>query len=172
MKLFRSKILVLSVLGVAATLVRGPEAHAATATDNLVVTADVIATCTILAAPVNFGTYDVGSAVDHDATGTVTINCSNGSAVYVMLGEGLQPNAGSLPAAPMREMSAGGTDVLTYGLFMDAGHTANWGNTQVSGMARTGTGAADAITVYGRIPAGQGVLSGTYTDTVIATVEY
>ncbi|MFI5309274.1 MAG: spore coat protein U domain-containing protein [Polyangiales bacterium] len=39
-------------------------------------------------------------------------------------------------------------------------------------MAQTGNGAAQALTVYGRIPAGQGVASGAYTDSVLATVNY
>jgi len=168
----KNKVLAVSALGIGLSMVGGQSAQALTATDNLTVSADVIATCTIVAAPVNFGTYDVTAGAPNDATGTVTITCSNGSAVYVTLGQGTQPAAGSTAAAPARQMSAGGTDVLAYSLFSDAGRTTSWGGTQATGVAQTGSGAADVLTVYGRIPASQAVQSGAYTDSVLATVNY
>jgi len=175
MKIARSfvkKLALVTALGLTMTALNGERASALTATDNLAVSATVIATCTIVAAPVNFGTYDVTAVTPTDATGTVTITCSNGAAVYVTLGQGSNPGAGSTDPAPARQMSAGGTDRIGYGLFSDAGHTTTWGNTQATGLTATGNGAAQALSVFGRIPAGQGVASGAYTDSVLATVNY
>jgi len=168
----KNKVLAVSALGIGLSMVGSHSAQALTATDNLSVSADVIATCTIVASPVNFGTYDVTNATPNDNVGGVAINCSNGAAVYVTLGQGLQPAAGSTAGVPARQMSAGGTDVLAYSLFQDAGRTTAWGGTQATGVASVGTGSAVSLSVYGRIPASQAVQSGAYTDSVLATVNY
>jgi spore coat protein U-like protein len=169
---FMKKLATVSVLGLAFSLLGDKPAAALTATDNLAVSATVTSSCTIVAAPVNFGTYDVASGTANDASGSVTITCTNGAPVYVTLGQGSNAGAGSTDAAPVRQMSAGGTDRLGYGLFRDAARTTAWGNTQATGSAQTGSGAAQVLTVFGRIPALQGVASGAYTDSVLATVNY
>ena len=49
-----------------------------------------------------------------------------------------------------------GVNTLGYGLYSDATWTTNWGNTAATNwVSGTGTGAAQALTVYGQIPAGQ-----------------
>jgi spore coat protein U-like protein len=169
---FMKKLATVTMLGLAITVLNDRPVQALTQTANLGVTATVIATCTIAAAPVNFGTYDVTVATPTTATGTVTVTCSNGSAVYITLGQGVNPAAGSTAALPVRQMSAGGVDRLGYNLFTVAGGPAEWGDTQASGVSFTGTGVADPHSVFGSIPAGQAVLSGAYTDSVLATVNY
>jgi spore coat protein U-like protein len=62
--------------------------------------------------------------------------------------------------------------LLHYSLFSNAGYSTNWGNTTGSWVTGTGTGAAQTLTVYGQIPASQHTISGTYTDTITATVTY
>lgn len=166
------RVLVASVLGIALSMMQGQPAEAATATANLAVSANVNASCTISALPLTFPNYDTSSLVDTDGTGTVSVTCTNGSAVVVTLDQGAAPAGGSTAAAPMRQM-VDGANVLGYDLYSDAGRTTAWGDTAGTGMARTGTGAADALTVYGRIPAMQpGVVAGLYGDTVVATVTY
>jgi spore coat protein U-like protein len=140
--------------------------------DNLNVSATVVATCTIVAAPVNFGTYDITAPGDHTATGSVTVNCSQGAPVFVTLGQGVTPGTGSTDAVPARQMDAGTGTMLGYNLFQDAGFTRAWGNTAATSVGTSGTGANQALVVYGVIPAGQAVPSGTYQDSVIATVNY
>lgn len=57
--------------------------------------------------------------------------------------------------------------------FSNSGRTTNWGNTVgTDTVAGTGSGVAQTLTVYGQIPASQFVRSGSYTDTVVATVTY
>jgi spore coat protein U-like protein len=63
--------------------------------------------------------------------------------------------------------------LLGYGLFTDSGHVTNWGNTiGTDTVTGTGSGAAQALTVYGEIPASELVAPGSYSDTITATVSY
>ena len=123
-----------------------------------------------------FGTYDpivANLSTPLDATGTVTTTCTSGANPQVTLGQGSNPGGGSSDAAPVRQMSAGGSNFLSYALYQQSGRTTAWGNT--SGTAPSsvpGTGLAQVFTVYGRIPAGQIVPTGSYADTVVATVTF
>jgi spore coat protein U-like protein len=66
-----------------------------------------------------------------------------------------------------------GSSLLNYKLFNNSGYTSNWGNTVgTDTLAGTGTGAAQPLTVYGQIPAGQFVRPGSYADTITATLTY
>jgi spore coat protein U-like protein len=64
-----------------------------------------------------------------------------------------------------------GTTNINYYLYSDTARSTQW-NT-LSMQSGTGSGADQSYTIYGRIPSGQSVLyTGTYSDTVIATVTY
>ncbi len=152
--------------------------YAVTDTENLLVSASVTATCTITTSPVAFGAYDPTSVSDLDGTGTVTVLCTNGTAGYVTLGEGANPDGASTPAVPVRQMAGGAAAAgrLTYELYSEATYTDVWGNTSTTGLNHVGDGTSTALTVYGRIPAQQNVIAGSgateYADTVVATVEF
>jgi spore coat protein U-like protein len=140
-------------------------ANAANATDSLFVGADINATCTIsISIDLDFGTLDLSSPTPQSGFGSIGVSCTNGSPVYITLGQGLYPAAGSTDTAPIRQMSAGGSDRIDYNIYRDAAFTIPWGNTPASGAVLTGTGGADSAALYARVPAGQQVLSGTYTD--------
>ncbi len=148
--------------------------YAGTATDNLSVTATVSANCTISTAAVAFGAYDpivTNASTALNGTGTVTVTCTNGSTGTITLAQGANADTGSTDAAPLRRM-ASGTNRLSYSLYQESARTTVWGNTALTGIARTGTGAADAVTVYGSVAAGQNVPAGSYADTVVATVTF
>ena len=150
------------------------QGHAITSTDNLMVTAEVAANCTITTLPVAFGAYDpIGTNASSplNATGTVTVRCTNGSPSTITLGQGVNPDTGSTDDIPLRRM-AGGPSRLSYGLYSDAGFTTVWGNTLWTGVPHTGDGTATAITVYGEVPAGQNVTATNYSDMVVATVTF
>lgn len=154
---------------VAAALGLAAPALAQTATAAFQVTATVPNSCRIAATAVAFGSYDPLGGSAADASGTVTVTCTLSSAWWVGLDGG--GNAGASAAAP-RAMAAGGS-FLGYDLFRDAARTVSWGNTVAAGASGSGTGAAQPVTVYGRIPASQtGVPAGSYADTVTATVNF
>jgi spore coat protein U-like protein len=165
-----TKVLVASILTAYSLSV-----SAGTATSNLSVTTSVAANCTITTSAVGFGAYDpvvTNNASALQGTGTVTVTCTSGSAGTITLGQGISANTGSSDTAPLRRMLSGTTNYLSYSLYSDTGRTTVWGNTAGTGVVRTGTGAADAVTVYGSVAPGQNVPAGSYTDTVVATVTF
>jgi len=154
---------------VAAALGLAVPALAQTATATFQVTATVPNSCRIAASPIAFGNYDPLGGAAADASGGVTVTCTMSSAWWVGLNGG--GNAG-LGSAGARAMSAGGA-FLGYDLYRDASRTLAWGNTLAAGSSGVGTGAAQPVTVFGRIPASQtGVPAGSYADTVTATVNF
>lgn len=150
-------------IGVTAVAGLASAASAGTATANLGVSASVAATCTISASPVAFGAYS-GSQLD--ATGSVTANCVTGTAWTIGLGAG----NGTGATDSNRKMTSGG-NTLSYALYSDSGRTTNWGNSTGT-ISGTGTGGSQNNTVYGRIVAGTVPAAGTYTDTVVATINF
>ncbi len=152
----------LSVAG----LIGAPAYASTTATTTFSVTATVNATCTISATNLAFGTY-TGTAVSQQST--VSVTCSNTTPYNVGL------NAGTTTGATVttRQMAGPSGATLSYALYSDTAHTVNWGNTVgTDTVTGTGNGAAQALTVYGLITAGQYPSPGSYTDTVTATVTY
>jgi spore coat protein U-like protein len=154
----------------AAALVAMPAAGiAATATTTFQVTATVISVCTVSATDLAFGNYDASAGAPNDNSSTVNVTCSNGSPYTVALDAG----TGSGATVAVRRMSNGG-DTLDYSMYTTAARVTVWGDgtAGTSTQAGTGNGAAQAFTVYGRIPTGQFVTAGSYADTVTATVTY
>jgi spore coat protein U-like protein len=162
----------LAVAGAVALSLGGMSSTQA-AVDDLDVSATVVANCTITANALNLGNYDpvgANAAAPATASTTLSVSCTNGAAANVTLGQGDNAGGGSTDADPTRRLSDG-TNFLNYGLFTDVGLADEWGNTVATGIPYTGTGSAGSLTVYGSIPAAQNVPAGTYTDTVVATIE-
>ncbi|MFI4909982.1 MAG: spore coat protein U domain-containing protein [Steroidobacterales bacterium] len=86
-----------------------------------------------------------------DGTGTVTVTCTNGSAVAVTLNQGTNPAGGSTDAVPARQMKDAGTDHLAYTPYQDSNRTTVWGNTVGTSVSDTGNGTAQSLTVYGAV---------------------
>ena len=142
--------------------------RAATDSDTFQVTASVLAACSITANDLNFGNYNPVSGTPLNAATTLEITCTNGAAYEVGLSAGLGAGA----SVATRFMTNGGNQ-LAYSLYSDAARTSGWGETSgVNTVSGTGSGALQALTVYGQIPGGQSVPAGLYTDTVTATITY
>lgn len=145
-------------------------AIAGTAGGSLAASATVTANCTISTSALAFGNVDSTSASDVDATGGLTITCTNGSAWTASAGVG----AGSGASFAGRRMSAG-ANLLSYNIYTSAARTTVWGDGTASTatIGGTGSGAAQSVTVYGRVGGGQtGVPIGSYADTVAVTISY
>lgn len=143
-------------------------------TANLSVTASVANNCTISTSAVAFGAYDpivTNATTALTATGSVTITCTTGdSGLSVTLGQGANAAGGSTAAVPLRRMVYSSSNYLSYYLYSNSGYSTVWGSTGPT--IATGNGSAQIYTVYGSIPAGQNVPAGSYTDTVVATVNF
>ena len=156
----------LLILTAAAALAGPSTAIAATATATMGVTATVQATCLVSATDVAFGIY-TGALTS--ATSTISVTCTNTTPYTVGLSAGV--SAGATVAT--RKMTGPSAALLGYGLYQDAAYTLNWGTTvSTDTEAGTGTGSQQGVTVYGRVPAGQYVAPGAYTDTITATVTF
>jgi spore coat protein U-like protein len=167
--MFRTKaraIVVSGLMGGTAIILPVSSTVAATANTTFQITATVSATCLISATNLAFGTYS-GTAVN--ATSTVTVTCTNTTPYNVGLDAGTSTGAN----VNGRKMTGPGSATLGYSLYQDSAHTTIWGNTVGTNTeAGTGSGSAQALTVYGQLPAGQFVAPGSYTDTITATITY
>lgn len=143
--------------------------QAGTSSGSLTVQASISATCAIDSASMDFGTYNPTLNSNFDATGTVSVSCTNGTAFNIGLDKGVGTGANITNRIMMS-----GANTLTYQIFSDSGRTQNWGNTVgTNTLAGTGTGFSQTFTAYGRITAGQKTAPpGSYSDTVTVKITY
>lgn len=150
------------------------EARGATpVTNTFPVTATITSACTVSGSNLNFGSAidPLAAGTPLDATSTLTVTCSNTTPYTVALNAGA--NAGGATNFSSRTMKSG-SDTLGYQLYLDSGRSSVWGDGTSSSSAKngTGTGAAQSLSVYGRIPSLANVVPGSYTDTVTVTISY
>ncbi|HEY6095637.1 MAG TPA: spore coat U domain-containing protein [Gallionellaceae bacterium] len=146
-----------------ALLTSVPATFAATDTATFHVTATVDPVCTVSSGgDLEFGMY-AGSRLD--ATTTVKVTCTLGEPYTVALNNGLH-----FDGTHRRMEKIAASDHLQYDLYSDAGRTTAWNTT--STVPGTGTGLVQSLDVYGRIPGGQILPLGDYSDTITVTVNY
>jgi spore coat protein U-like protein len=144
---------------------------AANETASLTVSATVTNNCTISTAALAFAQYDpviANASADLDGTGRVTVACTKGASPNIGLG------TGSSASGSTRRLSNGGSNYLSYDLYQDSGRSVTWTNSgsgMMTAVAATSKAARD-FTVYGRIAGNQDVPAGSYTDSVVATVNF
>tara|TARA_R110001606_G_scaffold228604_1_gene376600 strand:+ start:359 stop:868 length:510 start_codon:yes stop_codon:yes gene_type:complete len=157
------------ILAIAGMLLPFGTASAATDTDTFDVTVTVITACEISATDHDFGTYDALSPSPLDSTSTISVTCTSGASYSVALNAGTT-GGGTIPARLMTD----GSNTLSYNLYTNAGYGTVWGDGTggSSDVTGTGNGSVQDLTVYGRMPAGQGEPAGDYSDTVTATITY
>lgn len=130
---------------------------------------ELVSSCSVTAGALDFGVLrDPESGAD--ATAALSVLCTPGTAYSL----GMGPGNGPAVTAPEARQMTSGADTLDYGIYLDPARSQPWGDaTGTGGRAPgTGTGGPQDFTAYGRIPAGQSPPVGSYTDTVVVTVEY
>jgi spore coat protein U-like protein len=130
--------------------------------------------CRMNATPIHFGNYDAFSSTPQDGAGAITVDCS-GNVVRATVTLSVSSTSGSFN--PRRMKRSGGNDLLGYNVYTDATRTAIFGDgTGGTNLIRPrrppGPPApwSTSIAMYGRIPPGQDVSVGTYSDILTATV--
>lgn len=127
--------------------------------------------CGIQADPIDFGTVVGSMAGAIDATGAVRATCNNELPYTIALNAGQVP--GNTIANRRLGLDGAGPGLVDYQLYLDAGRGQVWGDGSVGAIHNdTGTGTQQIITVYGRVPVQPLPVSGTYRDTVTATITY
>lgn len=138
------------------------------------VSATVAKSCQVTAQALNFGTVAGASgAVNRDAASTITVTCTSPTSYTV----GLSPSNNATNGAGVMVPTGGvpgNTDTVAYQLYRDAGRTLAWGSSVGTNTAAAiGTGAAQPLTVFGRVPgASVNVRPDSYRDIVTVTVAY
>jgi spore coat protein U-like protein len=108
------------------------------------------------------------TAVNIEAAGALTVQCTSGTAYNLALDGGQNAGTGGVTDRRMSD----GTSFLPYQLYRDSARSLVWGDTVgTNTLAGTGTGAAQTIPVFGRVPSAN-VPAGSYLDVVTATVVY
>jgi spore coat protein U-like protein len=138
-----------------------PAAHAAS-----------IASCTVSAVGVAFGTYTPMQTTPLDMNGAVNIACTGivgRNTVTIDLSTGASNNY-------LNRTLTAGTATLGYNLYFDAAYTQVWGNGtggSVEGTATIRRRTPNAsLPVYGAIAASQDPAPGSYADTILISVNY
>jgi len=141
------------------------------------VTADVQGSCIVTSTTdIAFGTYDPSDAnfaTPLDKQGSVDVRCVKGMSPTVTLDQG-QNGTGTCaaPARAMKEATSG--EFLAYQIYSDSGHANVWGCDAANDVAFTAASSTTAttLTTYGRIPAGQYVGLGSFSDVVTVEVAF
>jgi spore coat protein U-like protein len=160
------------VLGLmsAMTLAAASLANAGNASATLSTNASVAINCTITTSAVDFGPYDPvvdNATADLDGAGSVSIACTKNAAPTIGLGSGAHANGST-------RRLANGTVYLTYEFYKDSNRTTVWSDSGLGLLTTLPASSKDprVFNVYGRIPSAQDVPSGSYSDTVTATVNF
>lgn len=133
-------------------------------------TLTIAPSCTVSATNMVFpNTGFITSVVD--STATLTVTCTNTTPYIVALTAGTGAGASVIGG---RKMTGPGGKTLGYNLFTDINRSVLWGDGSflTKGLSSNGTGSAQSLTVYGRVPVQTAPPPGLYQDTVIVTVTY
>jgi spore coat protein U-like protein len=133
------------------------------------------AVCTLLTTNVIFGTYNYSNFAPLDATGNVAVSCGGvaGQAITYTL----SISSGSSGSFVARKMISG-RYAMNYNFYLNAMHNTVWGDGNVGTGIVTDSYASVAgmntrnYLIYGRIPGGQAVPPGVYSDALVVTVTY
>lgn len=130
------------------------------------------AACTVSTSGVSFGAYDVFVSAPLDSMGAVTVACDQAPPVDVIIAIGPSGTSGGFIPRQMR--SASSPDRLNYNLFVNAGRSTVWGDgapgTSTVFLKNVTKNRPRVTTIYGRIPAGQDVSVGSYSDSLTVTI--
>ena len=171
LSILKRAILSAIVLGFA---ILATQSHADTGTSNMSVSATIKHSCSIETTPMAFGAYDgvvANASTALDAMATVISSCTSGAAALITMNAGNSAGSGS-DDVPVRRMTSEAGDYLVYQVYSDVSRETVWGNTDPTGVALTGTGVPQSLTVYGSIPSAQIVPEGDYSDQIYVTIIY
>jgi spore coat protein U domain-containing protein, fimbrial subunit CupE1/2/3/6 len=128
------------------------------------------AVCSLSSTSISFGNYDVFSTAALDTNGSIVYRCGNAdNNISISL------NHGGAPSFNPRWMLKG-SEILNYNLYLDAARTVIWGDgtagTQTFFIKNPPNNQDVTVPVYGRVPSGQSISKGAYSDTITVTINF
>lgn len=135
------------------------------------------ADCAVTASSFSFGNYNPLDALPRDSTSTINVQCSLIGLLSLTVTYELSLSTGSSASYGLRTLVGPG-DPLGYQLYADAARLLIWGDGTAGTVTITdgyllGLGTVSRnYPVYGRLPAGQQVGAGTFTDSITVTLEF
>lgn len=140
--------------------------EAASETGTLSARVEVVSTCTVRDAEIDFGTYVSGQQGDVDATAVIEVaDCPVGSVR-------LELDGGGSGNVRKRQMRSGSGETIDYQIYADSGMRTVFGEGRSGRTLQLDAQGSGRVTVYARIPGGQVVPEGVYTDTVRVTMSF
>jgi len=131
----------------------------------ITVTMAVAGTCSLRANDLNFGNYDPRSGTGLLAQSSLDVTCTSGLSYKITLDAG--QGGGT---TQVRKMTGGGGG-LEYSLYRNSARTQVWGETPgVDTVQASGTGVTQRYQMYGKVPAGQSLMPGTYSDVITVRI--
>ena len=129
-----------------------------------------LAVCSLSGTSISFGNYDVFSTSPLDTNGSIVYRCGNAdNNISISLNQG-----GASSFNPRRMLK--GSEVLNYNLYLDAARTVIWGDgtggTQTYFIKNPPNNQDVTVPVYGRVPTGQSVSKGAYSNTITVTINF
>lgn len=143
-----------------------------TSTGTFNVSMTVQANCTISANALSFISNNVLTTAVNQQT-TLSVTCTNTTPYNVGLDAG-NVTGSTVANRLMAGTSAGNTTTtVAFQIYQDLARTLPWGSTQgTNTVGGTGTGAAQAIPVYGQVPVQVTPKPDTYQTAITATVYF
>lgn len=129
--------------------------------------AKVNSTCTVAVLPINFGTINSNS--QNLQSTTLIATCTKGTAFTVALSSGMSNDFSN------RYMTlTDDSDQLKYNIYFDNlySNILGDGSANTSTINDIGTGNDQTFTLFGKIPTGQFVSPGIYSDLISVTLSY
>lgn len=137
----------------------------------IMLSTDLAAQCTVSSSPLNFPPYDIFDGAPAQSSSELLVVCDPDIPYAIKFSPGLNATGDF----SNRQMLSTSVDTpLKYNIYLDAGHNRIWGDgTGFSQFySATGNGRTEIVPVFGRIPPAQRVQAGTYSDTIVITVEW
>jgi spore coat protein U-like protein len=170
-KMARGSAIALALAAACVALPASAQVYNNSASTTFNVTLVIVADCTIVANPLDFGSSGVIDT-NIDAQTTLEVTCTGTTPYNVGLDAGNVPGS-TIPNRLMGGVTAANGATVAYQLYQDPARTILWGNTQAADtLSGVGTGVPQAIPVYGRVPPQETPPPDTYLSTVTATVYF
>ncbi len=131
------------------------------------------AKCKVTSGPLSFGPYDPLTGSMSSTSGVIAVSCSESPSPNVRVSA--TPSAVSGTFAPRRMRQTGGQETLAYNLYVDPGGNGVWGDGSGGTLTLSDNvqpGQSWIVTIYAKLPPGQDVTPGAYTDTISVVVEF